>query len=114
MKVIPADQAQKQIDLLVSYIKDGTCEEQEWGLCGNVLLDDFDTECFKKWPLFSGNRLIPIEGGFALYHSTEAELNRHNRKHKYGRLRLKLAEFCLKVVLEQVNGGNNKDDTNRY
>ena len=48
MKVIPADQAQKQINLLVIYIKDGTCEKQKWGLCDNVLLDVFDTECFKK------------------------------------------------------------------
>ena len=105
MKVIPEKQAQKQIDLLVSYIKDGTCESQEWGLCYNVLLYDFNTECFKQWPSFSGNWLTPIEGTWLEYIEEEAMLNRHNRKHKYGRLRLELAEFCLKVVLEQVNGG---------
>ena len=105
MKVIPEDQAQKQIDLLVSYIKDGICKDKEWGLCYNVLIFDFNIECFKKWPSFPGNVNYPIEDAWKEYNKEEAKLNRHNRKHKYGRLRLELAEFCLKAVLEQVNGG---------
>ena len=105
MKVIPEYKAQKQINLLTNYIEDGTCEEQEWGLCDNVLLNDFDKNCWREWPSFLGGCSFPIEGSHKEYGSQDARLNRHNRSHKYGILRLELAEFCLKAVLEQVNGG---------
>ena len=102
MTVIPEDQAQKQINMLVAYIQHGTVKEPLWGLCQNVLLDDFYKLAFDDWEHFSGYYAYPIQLDTDAYMASYNQDNRHNRRTKYGRLRLDLAEHCLAKILQQV------------
>ena len=83
----------KQIALLTAYINNKVVEEQTWGLCNNVLLDNFPSpRVFASWELFSGDYAFPVGNGHSDYSST---VNMHDRRTKYGKLRLSLAKHCL-------------------
>lgn len=77
---------------LVKYIIEGTSSKS--GLCDAVLGEDFDQDVVAAW---AGNRcpIFPIEGGWEVYHENT---RKHDRRTKYGRMRLELAKFCLQWV----------------
>ena len=83
----------KQKVKLEKYINSGVCPETDWGLCDNVLLEDFHyvfwEPVFVGWPEFSGFVIYPIEGGFNNYHNNR---HKHDRRTEYGKLRLSLAK----------------------
>jgi hypothetical protein len=98
-----AHQLLKQAEMLESYIKTGECGRKDWGLCANVLIENADLDywddAFLTWPSFSGSLAYPIEGDSTAYHAND---RKHNRRTKYGKLRLSLAKHCLEYVMNEL------------
>jgi hypothetical protein len=100
-----AHQLLQQAGMLEAYIKTGKCRDKGEGLCDNVLMDNyyFDLwdEVFRTWPEFSGSVAFPIEGSYDVYSCNH---NKHDRRTKYGKLRLSLAKHCLQHVMNELEG----------
>ena len=73
----------KQALMLEDYINTGACEERDFGLCWNVLLDGH----------------YPIEGDVRAYANNH---QKHDRRTTYGKLRLSLAKHCLEYVMNEL------------
>ena len=83
----------EQIALLTAYIEKGTRRKQTWGLCGNVLLNNFPVcDVFPSWELYSGDCAYPVGNGRDDYHWASGM---HDHSTEYGKLRLALAKHCL-------------------
>jgi hypothetical protein len=93
----------KQKEMLEAYIKTGECRDKRQGLCDNVLIDnhyfDYWDAAFKTWPPFNGSLAFPIEGHSSLYATND---RKHDRRTKYGKLRLSLAKHCLQHVMNEL------------
>jgi hypothetical protein len=98
-----AHQLLKQAGMLEAYIKTGERYEKDFGLCGNVLMDTWGDviwfDMFATWPPFSGNYIYPIEGSGSKYINND---RKHDRRTKYGKLRLSLAKHCLEYVMNEL------------
>jgi hypothetical protein len=95
-----AHQLLKQAGMLEAYIKTGKCDEKDFGLCENVLYYGFpNMEAFKSWPPFNGNYVYPIEGDSTAFNAND---RKHDRRTKYGKLRLSLAKHCLEYVMNEL------------
>jgi hypothetical protein len=98
-----AHQLLKQAGMLEAYIKTGECMDKRDGLCGNVLIENADLDywdaAFLTWSEFSISLAFPIEG-----HSSKYVTNyrKHDRRTKYGKLRLSLAKHCLEYVMNEL------------
>jgi hypothetical protein len=95
-----AHQLLKQAGMLEDYIKDGTRPEDDCGLCDNVLIghDNFDS-VFQSWEHYKGSIAWVIEGdGLTYLHNH----SKHDRRTKYGKLRLSLAKHCLEYVMNEL------------
>ena len=93
---------QEQANKLEDYINNGTVPEKRWGLCMNVLNDSFpESVVFNTWVHFSGSYAFPVEGCTMQYENNE---RKHDRRTKYGKLRLSLAKHCLEWTLIQLRG----------
>ena len=90
----------KQKEMLKAYINTGKCYEKDFGLCDNVLIDTLDwVEVFETWPSFSGRYAYPVEGNARAYCNND---QKHDRRTKYGKLRLSLAKHCLEYVMTEL------------
>ena len=77
----------EQIALLTAYIEKGTRRKQTWGLCGNVLLNNFPVcDVFPSYPVGNGERD---------YGDCYNNKKMHDRSTTYGKQRLSLAKHCL-------------------
>jgi hypothetical protein len=97
-----AHQLLKQAGMLEDYIKTGECKRKDWGLCANVLLLGLELDwraMFESWPSYSGYYIFPIEGDSFTYNRNE---DKHDRRTKYGKLRLSLAKHCLEYVMNEL------------
>tara|TARA_R110000851_G_scaffold53830_1_gene127589 strand:+ start:2137 stop:2442 length:306 start_codon:yes stop_codon:yes gene_type:complete len=95
-----AHQLLKQAGMLEAYIKTGERCEKDWGLCDNVLMGYYYWKnVFVTWPLYSGCAAFPIEGESFTYCTNRCK---HDRRTKYGKLRLSLAEHCLDYVMNEL------------
>lgn len=81
-------------------ILNGTIDE-ECGLCNGLFYNlNFKLTPEEFYPFFrgySGNSSYPIEGDWRAYNKLYNVNNRYNLKTRYGRQRLKLLEFIIKV-----------------
>ena len=73
---------------------------KNYGLCSALFSEmsvniDCMSELFKYFHNYSGNRAYPIEGGYTKYSANEHR--RYNLNVRYGKQRLKLLEFIIKV-----------------
>jgi hypothetical protein len=90
----------KQKEMLKAYINTGECYYKDVGLCDNVLIDTLDwDEVFETWPSFSGEYRYPVEGTCYGYCNND---QKHDRRTKYGKLRLSLAKHCLEYILKEL------------
>jgi hypothetical protein len=94
----------KQKEMLKAYINTGKCYEKDFGLCDNVLIDTLGLngtwlELFETWPSFSGKYAYPVEGNCRAYCNND---QKHDRRTKYGKLRLSLAKHCLEYILKEL------------
>jgi hypothetical protein len=98
-----AHQLLKQAGMLEDYIKTGKCMDKHHGLCDNVLIEthyfDYWDALFETWPSFSGSLAYPIEGDSSKYATNN---RKHDRRTKYGKLRLSLAKHCLEYVMNEL------------
>ena len=87
------EQLKEQAERLEDYIDGGTVKEKGWGLCGNVLLDNFPSyDVFPSWELYSGEWDYPVGTAYDDYKRT---VSKHDRRTTYGKQRLSLAKHCL-------------------
>jgi hypothetical protein len=95
------EQLLEQKEKLEDYINLGVCPEKDYGLCDNVLLEFYDywDDVFRSWFNFSGSVAFPIEGGHDNYNNNK---RKHDRRTRYGVLRLSLAKHCLQHVLNEL------------
>ena len=93
------EQLKEQASGLEDYINNGIVPKKDWGLCDNVLYDYFPDSIFSTWEHFSGSYAFPIEGDFAEYYRND---RKHDRRTKYGKLRLSLAKHCLEWTLTEL------------
>jgi hypothetical protein len=93
----------KQAGMLEAYIKTGKCKDKRRGLCHNVLMEngdyDYWDEAFRAWTEFRGSIAYPVEGHSSRY---ETNVEKHDRRTKYGKLRLSLAKHCLEYVMNKL------------
>ncbi len=92
----------KQVGMLKAYIQAGTVTDQRWGLCDNVLLADFPVKVvFESWEHYTLERgyAFPVEDTPCEYLSNS---RKHDRRTKYGKLRLSLAKHCLQWTLTEL------------
>jgi hypothetical protein len=95
-----AHQLLKQAGMLEGYIKDGTRPEDDLGLCDNVLVWNFPIDLvFKSWMHYRGPLGWVIEGSYDVYRYNHSK---HDRRTKYGKLRLSLAKHCLEYVMNEL------------
>jgi hypothetical protein len=100
-----AHQLLKQIEMLEVYIRAGIVRyENHAGLCDNVLLPWVVSgirwrDVFPAWASYNGNCVYPIEGGSTAYIDNG---RKHDRRTKYGKLRLSLAKHCLEYVMNEL------------
>ena len=93
-------QLKEQANKLEDYINNGTVTEKDWGLCSNALHVDIpNCALFSTWEHFSGSYASPIEGNIIAYIDND---RKHDRRTKYGKLRLSLAKHCLEWTLTQL------------
>jgi hypothetical protein len=86
------------------YIDLNVCPEKACGLCDNVLLefyDDYGDDVFRSWFNFSGSVTFPVEGTYKEYCNNSTK---HDRRTRYGKLRLSLAKHWLQHVLTELEG----------
>ena len=92
----------EQANTLEAYIQHGTVIEPDWGLCDNVLLYNFPTRVvFESWEHWAiqESYAFPIENTGFDYSFNE---RKHDRRTKYGKLRLSLAKHCLQWTLKEL------------
>ena len=90
----------EQVNKLEDYINNGTMLENHGGLCMNVLDDYFPVRVvFTTWEHFKGSYAFPVEGCTIQYVDNK---RKHDRRTKYGKLRLSLAKHCLEWTLIQL------------
>ena len=93
-------QLERQIVMLTAYIDLNVCGSESHGLCDNVLVGNFPIDLvFKSWMHYKGTIAWVIEGGSWPYYDNE---RKHDRRTKYGKLRLSLAEHCLEYVMNEL------------
>ena len=91
---------QWQIESLEAYIKYGATVYTEMsGLCCNVLRIEFPSCVFETWSEFSGHIIFPVEGSCVAYSDNR---KKHDRRTKYGKLRLSLAKHCLEWSINEL------------
>ena len=93
------EQLKEQASRLEDYINKGVVPKEEWGLCRNVLGAYFPDHVFTTWEHSSGSYTYPIEG---YYEEFAYNGRKHDRRTKYGKLRLSLAKHCLEWTLTQL------------
>ena len=92
----------KQVSMLEAYIQAGTVQDKRWGLCDNVLRWDFPVRVvFESWEHYTlrGSYAFPIEANSSDYVNN---LRKHDRRTKYGKLRLSLAKHCLRWAQQEL------------
>jgi hypothetical protein len=95
-----AHQLLKQAGMLEDYIKTGECDRPWCGLCDNVLMEDFPLELvFKRWEYYKDTVAWVIEASYDEYRCNHSK---HDRRTKYGKLRLSLAKHCLEYVMNEL------------
>ncbi len=94
------EQLKEQANSLEDYINNKVVDSEGLGLCDNVLHSAFSPyDVFDTWEHFSGSFAIPIEGTMDMYANN---FNKHDRRTKYGKLRLSLAKHCLEWTLSRL------------
>lgn len=87
----------------------------DYGLCNSVIceLKTFDRilswqRIFYYFPNYSGNTTFPIEGKYSIYNENNDQ--QYNLNKRYGRQRMKLLNFIIKVYKRAIkaNQVNNK------
>tara|TARA_R110000744_G_scaffold216854_3_gene335568 strand:- start:582 stop:944 length:363 start_codon:yes stop_codon:yes gene_type:complete len=96
----------QQRAMLEVYIDLNVRPEESFGLCDNVLMEsygekheDYWDDVFRSWPCFAGSVAYPVEGNSRAYANNT---NQHDRRTKYGKLRLSLAKHCLEHVMNEL------------
>ena len=94
------EQLKEQANSLEDYINNKVVDWEGSGLCDNVLHSAFlSCEVFNTWEHFSGSFAFAVEQTPYLYANN---FNKHDRRTKYGKLRLSLAKHCLEWTLTQL------------
>ena len=94
------EQLKEQANSLEDYINNKVVDSEGSGLCDNVLHPDFRFYgVFDTWEHFSGSLAFPVEGSIGMYISNK---RKHDRRTKYGKLRLSLAKHCLEWTLSRL------------
>jgi hypothetical protein len=95
-----AHQLLKQAEMLEAYIKTGECRDRSHGLCDNVLMRRFPIDLvFQRWEHYNRTIAWVVEGNSYYYYNN---LKKHDRRTKYGKLRLSLAKHCLEYVMNEL------------
>ena len=90
----------EQANKLEDYINNKVVDSEGSGLCDNVLDLNFPYHnVFNTWEHFNGSWSFPVEKVAYEYSSNE---RKHDRRTKYGKLRLSLAKHCLEWTLTQL------------
>ena len=93
------EQLKEQANSLEDYINNKVVDLEGSGLCDNVLHSAFNPcGVFNTWKHFSGSLSFPVEQNAYIYHNQR----KHDRRTKYGKLRLSLAKHCLEWTLSRL------------
>ena len=93
------EQLKEQAKKLEDYINNDVVPDDNCGLCDNVLHCMCPGVSFSTWEHFSGSYAFPIEGNYEEYVYND---RKHDRRTKYGKLRLSFAKHCLEWTLTQL------------
>ena len=94
------EQLKEQANSLEDYINNKVVDSERSGLCHSVLHSGFPVYAvFNTWEHFSGSSIFPVEKDVDVYLFNE---RKHDRRTKYGKLRLSLAKHCLEWTLTQL------------
>lgn len=94
------EQLKEQANSLEDYINNKVVDLEGSGLCNNVLHSAFNHYgVFDTWEHFNGSFANPVEETVYMY---VKNYNKHDRRTKYGKLRLSLAKHCLEWTLTQL------------
>ena len=93
------EQLKEQANSLEDYINNKVVDSERSGLCHSVLHSGFPFyTVFNTWEHFSGSLAFPVEQNAYIYHNQR----KHDRRTKYGKLRLSLAKHCLEWTLSRL------------